>query len=75
MCKITLLKSNFNKNKTKKDGYRSECRSCCRKFYYNNRDQLLNNMNIDNKQNREKTSFYEIKKKGKMISILNYHII
>ena len=32
-------------------------------------------MKIYNKQNREKTSFYEKKKKGKMISILNYHII
>ena len=23
----------FNKNKTKKDGYRSECRSFCREYY------------------------------------------
>ena len=28
VCKKIPLKSNFNKNKTKKSCYRSECRSC-----------------------------------------------
>ena len=51
LCKNISLKSNFNKSKTKKDGYRSECRSCCREYYYDNIDQLLNNMKKDNKQN------------------------
>ena len=30
VCKNISLKSNFYKNKTKRDGYRSECISCCR---------------------------------------------
>ena len=49
VCKNISIKSNFNKNKTKNDGYRSECRSCCREYYYDKRDQLLNNMKNYNK--------------------------
>ena len=41
VCKNNLLISSFNKNKTKRDGYRFECRSCCKVFYYNNRDRFL----------------------------------
>ena len=64
VCKNISLKSNFNKNKTKKDGYRSECRSCCKEYYYKNRDQLINNMKNYNKQNREKSNLYrKIKRK------------
>ena len=44
VCKNVLLKSNFDKNKTKRDSYRSECRSCFKEYYHNNRDRLLNNM-------------------------------
>ena len=57
--KNNSLKSNFNKNRTKKDVYRSECRSCCKKSYYENRDRLLNNVKIYNKENREKITIYE----------------
>ena len=53
-CKNISLKSNFCKSRTKRDGYRSECVSCCRKYYYNNRDRILNNMKNYNKRNREK---------------------
>ena len=42
-CKNILLKSNFYKNKTKRDGYASDC-ICCRKQYYN--------------ENRQKTKKY-----------------
>ena len=59
VCKIISLKSNFYKIKTKKDGYRSECISCCKDLYYDNRDQLLNNMKNYNKLNREKINLYE----------------
>ena len=51
VCKNISLKSNFNKNKTRKVGYRSECRSYCKEYYYNSRDQLPNNMKNYNKQN------------------------
>ena len=37
-CKNILLKSNFNKNKTKKDGVQSFCISCF-KQYHNNRKE------------------------------------
>ena len=51
------------KNKAKKDGYRSESRSCCTEFYYNKREQLLNNMKNQNKQNRKKINLYEKNKR------------
>ena len=70
VCKNNLLKSTFNQNKTKKDGYKSECRFCCKKYYYNNRHRLLNNMKLYNKENREKINFYE-KKREKLISTSN----
>ena len=65
VCKNISLKTIFNKNKTKMDGYRSECRSCCKEYYYNNEDQLLSNMKNDNKQYREKINLYEQKKEKK----------
>ena len=69
-CKSICLKSNFYKDRTKKDGYRPDCKVCEKKFYlnnrdrkkefyYKNRDQLLNNMKNYNKQNREKINLYE----------------
>ena len=70
VCKNISLKSNFYKNKTKKDGYRSECISCCKEYYYHNRDRLLNNMKNFNKQNRQKIIIYE-KKGEKLISTSN----
>ena len=60
VCKNISLKSNFNK-KTKRDGYKSECRSCCKKYYINNRDRVLNIMKSYNKGNRTKTNTYEKK--------------
>ena len=48
-CGNISLKSNFNKNKTNRDGHTSECRSCCKnyskKYYYDNQDRLLNKQN------------------------------
>ena len=58
-----FFKSSFKKNKTKRDGYRSECTSCCKEYYYNNRDRLLNNMKNYNKHNRQKINIYEKKEK------------
>ena len=66
-CKNTSIKPNFNKNETTKDGYRSECRSCFKEYYYNNRDHLLNNMKNSNRQKREKMNLFE-KIREKLIS-------
>ena len=57
-----LLESDVYK-KTKRDGFRSECNSFCKEFFYNIRDQLLNSMKNYNKQNREKK--YSRKKEEK----------
>ena len=60
-CKNILLKSNFNKNKTKRDGYRSECRSCCKEYNYNKRDRLLNKRKFYNKENHDQRIEYQKK--------------
>ena len=74
VCKNISLKSNFYKNKTKRDGFNSECISCCREYYMNksvkliqkqedfyleNQDRIENNRKIYNKENRVKINFYE----------------
>ena len=63
VCKNTLLNSKFNKNKMKRDGIRSGCGSCCREYYYNSRDRLLNNMKNCNKNIGEKTNISEKNKR------------
>ena len=60
-CKNFLLKSNFNKSKTKRDGYRSECRLCSKEYYYNNRDRLLNKQKFYNKENHDQRNEYQKK--------------
>ena len=53
------------KKKTKKGGCRSECIPCCKEYYDNNRDRLLNNRKNSNKRKREKRKNYE--KRGRRI--------
>ena len=60
-CKNILVKSKFNKNKTKREGYRSECRSCCKEYYYNNRDRLINKQKFCNKQSHDQRNEYQKK--------------
>ena len=60
-CKKILLKSNFNKNKTKRDGYRSDCRLCSKEYYYNNRDRLLNKQKFYNKEYHDQRNEYQKK--------------
>ena len=47
-CKEEKLFIDFNKNKSKKDGFATECKSCTKKYnsaYYNiNKDELLSQM-------------------------------
>ena len=58
-CKLISPKSNFVKDITKKDGYRPSCKNCCRKYYYDNQNRILNNHKIYNKNNRSKINTYE----------------
>ena len=64
-CGIISLKSTFQKNKLTKDGVRSECITCRRdyydenkektkKYYSKNRDRKNNNQKLYKKQNRTK---------------------
>ena len=73
-CGIVSLKSNFHNNKLTKDGVRSECMICRRKYYnenqektkkyyVENRDQIRNNQKLYKKQNRTKINLYEKKKR------------
>ena len=43
-CKKISLKSKFSKDRSKKDGYRPECKVCCKKYYQNRR--LNNHKNL-----------------------------
>ena len=58
-CKLLFSKSNFHKDITKNDGYRPSCKNCSKHYYYDNRNQILNNHKIYNKENRCKINAYE----------------
>ena len=55
-CKYILLKSNFYKNKNMNDGLQPRCISCSKEYYLENRDRLINNQKLYDKQNRNKIS-------------------
>ena len=62
-CKTIYSKCNFNKDKTKNDGYRSSCKFCSKKYsqkyYYDNEDRLVNKRKLYDKQNRAKINSNE----------------
>ena len=37
-CKALTSKSNFHKDITKNDGYRSSCKNCSNQYYYDNQN-------------------------------------
>ena len=57
-CGIISSKTNFYKDRTKKDGVRSECISCFEEYFYDNRDRLLNSHKSYNKKNYSKINDY-----------------
>ena len=80
-CKTVYLKSNFYKDRTTNDGYRPSCKSCYRKYYYDNQSRILNNLKIYNKKNRSRINADErLKRKndskfnhcGKIRQMTNY---
>ena len=62
-CKILSSKSNFYKDRTTNDGYRPSCVPCANQYYYDNRNRILNNKKIYNKENRSKRNSYERNKR------------
>ena len=58
-CQLFFSKSNFHKNITKSDGYRSSCKRCTNQYYYDNQNRILDNHKNFNKNNRCKINAYE----------------
>ena len=57
-CKNILLKSNFYKKLSSKDGLDSRCIFCLKKYYLDNRDRLNNYQKKYNYENKEKINLY-----------------
>ena len=57
-CGINSLKSIFHINKLTKDGYRTACKNCEKKYYLDNRDRLLNKQKIYNFENSDRIKEY-----------------
>ena len=58
-CKMIYSKSNFYMDRTTNGGYRPSCKICTNQYYYDNRNRIINNHNIYNKENRSKINTYE----------------
>ena len=74
-CKNNLLKSNFHKNKNRKDVLPSQCKFCANDYYKNyfnkNRDSELNRCKKYKFQNRSKINEHI---KNRMKSDLNFKL-
>ena len=53
-CKNILLKLDVLKDNKKKDGLQPRCISCCKEYYLETRDLLINKKKLYDKQNRNK---------------------
>ena len=53
-CRIISLKSNFHKDNTKNDCLYNQCKVCRNEYYLDNRNRIVNNQKLYNKQNRDK---------------------
>ena len=53
-CKNILLESNFYKDNKRRDGLQPRCISCCKEYFLQNRDRLINNQKLYDKRNRKK---------------------
>ena len=71
-CKLLFSKSDFHKDITKSDGYRSSCKRCTNQYYYDNQNRILDNHKTYNKNNRCKINAYE-KDKRKTDSDFKLH--
>ena len=58
-CILIFSKSNFHKDITKSDGYRSSCKRCTNPYYYDNQNRILDNHKTYIKNNRSKINAYE----------------
>ena len=58
-CGNISLKSNFHKRTLSKNGYRSECKICEKKFYIQNREKILESQKSYLQENQERKKFYK----------------
>ena len=58
-CELFFSKSNFYKDITKNDGYRSSCKRCTNQYFYDNQNRILDNHKTYIKNNRCKINAYE----------------
>ena len=54
VCGIISLKSNFHKNKNRKDGLQSRCKFCVKEYYLKNNDKIILKTRDWSKNNPEK---------------------
>ena len=71
-CKLFFSKSDFPKDITRNDGYRSSCKRCTNQYYYDNQNRILDNHKFYIKNNRSKINAYE-RDKRKFDSNFNLH--
>ena len=71
-CKLFFSKSDFHKDITRNDGYRSSCKRCTNQYYYDNQNRILDNHKTYIKNNRKKINAYE-RDKRKSDSNFNLH--
>ena len=53
-CGIISVKSNFHKNKNRKDGLKSRCKFCMNEYYVKNNDKIILKTRDWSKNNPEK---------------------
>lgn len=58
-CGLNLPASEFSKNKSKRDGLKSQCKGCCRAYYKANREQLAARKKVYNAANRKRNAEYQ----------------
>ena len=58
-CKLYFSKSDFHRDTTKNDGYRSSCKRCTNQYFFDNQSRILDNHKTYIKNNRSKINAYE----------------
>ena len=71
-CKLFFSKSDFYKDITKNDGYRSSRKRCTNQYYFDNQNRILDNHKTYIKNNRSKKNAYE-RDRRKSDSNFNLH--
>lgn len=66
ICKIEKAESEFYKDRSNKDGYKSSCKICQKKYEGENRDKILEYQRIWRKENKDKIKKYSEENRYKL---------